>query len=125
MIGIMLDGLWPPRPWQALQASALAAPGASSGPAAAGPLASTTLRLSEPPMRRKIVRIGRSLLPVGGGLEGPSEADADPRLRELVLPDAGRPADCVLSPLGLAPGRELLLELGDLAARDLGRVAGG
>src|SRR5438093_13055379 len=99
MIGIMLDGLWPPRPWQALQASALAAPGASSGPAAAGPLASTTLRLSEPPMRRKIVRIGRSLLPVGGGLVAPSEADSDPRLREHALPACWRPSACVLASL--------------------------
>ncbi|PYN14816.1 MAG: hypothetical protein DME05_14040 [Candidatus Rokuibacteriota bacterium] len=33
-IGIVFDGLCPPKPWQALQAKALVAPGASSGPAA-------------------------------------------------------------------------------------------
>src|SRR3989441_13228086 len=49
-------------------------------------------------------------------------ADSDPRLREHVLPDAGRPADCVLSPLGRLAGRELLLDLDDLAALDLVRV---
>src|SRR5436309_4532759 len=62
MIGIVLDGLWPPGPWHALQASALAAPGPSSGPAAATPATRTTPRLSEPATRRMVVRIGRSLL---------------------------------------------------------------
>src|SRR5207244_3552082 len=64
-------GVDPDRRGLARLARGLAAAGGSSGAAAAGPLASTTLRLSEPPMRRKIVRIGRSLLPVGGGLDGP------------------------------------------------------
>src|SRR5712664_1181871 len=99
--GIVLDGLWPPGPWQALQTSALGAPGVSNGPAQAAP-ASVSTKISV-----RMVGIARSL---------------SAGLAEHVVPDAGRPPDRVLRPLLRLAGGELLLDLHDLAALDLVRV---
>src|SRR5262249_57277632 len=103
-IGIVFDWLWPANPWHALQTTAVEAPGLSSGPAAAGPARARSSRL----MRTIGITLSLSSAALG--------------LAEHVLPDAVGPSDRVLCPhLGLA-GRELLLDLHDLAALDLVRV---
>src|SRR2546428_12375103 len=98
MIGMVFDGLWPPKPWQALEASARVAPGASSGPAAtAGASRSRSRRLTR-------VGIAFSLFIAAPRPAGPQPRDGlrrAPRIAALtkdVLPDAGGPADRVLRP---------------------------
>src|SRR5574341_418809 len=106
-VGIESDRLLPPAPWQALQVKTLENPGASTGPAAAA---------LETPVARRASRTRAKPAPVRSPYRVLIAASCS---RQDVVPDAAGPADRVLTARLALRGRELLLDLDDLAVLDL------
>src|SRR3990172_5375041 len=102
--GMVSARLAPPSPWHALQANALAYPGASIGPAAAGRAASRVRRSAAMPA---IMRADSCMALLLSGV-----------LAEDVVPDVRRPAEGVAPVLGALPRREPRLDLDHLALGD-------